>query len=97
MTKDELKQKFTRIAEWRRQKAAEHPDDHRDAQAAMVLDRLASSVDEIKDHDFEAYNELLEGNTELQADLLMGVGFGWWPKSAEEFIETYIANRKSHR
>ena len=47
MTDDEIRETlrldFEQTADWRRSKAAEHPEDSRNLEAAALLDKLAAS------------------------------------------------------
>jgi hypothetical protein len=51
MTDDEIREAlrldFEQTADWRRSKAAEHPEDSRNLEAAALLDKLAASVETV--------------------------------------------------
>ena len=87
---------FAGKAEWRRQKAVEHPDDKRNL--ATIFDRLARSVDGVPRTTLNAFFELYEDyeGDELSEDLRQ-VGFYSDPKTAEDFCRSYIASRTSER
>ena len=89
---------FAGKAEWRRQKAVEHPDDERNLEAATIFDRLARSVDGVPRTTLNAFFELYEDyeGDELSEELRQ-VGFHSDPKTAEDFCRSYIASRTSER
>lgn len=92
---DWLQNDFKRTAEWRRQKAAEHPDDERNAEAAVLLDRLAATVEDADPISLSRYQHLFTDDdpdvTERQNDALREVGFHRWPKDAEDFLTDFLA------
>ena len=89
---------FEGKAEWRKQKAAEHPDDKRNLEAATILDRLAKSVDGVPRTTLNAFFELYEDyEGEELSEELRQVGFHSDPKTAEDFCRSYIASRTSER
>ena len=55
-----LREQFEDTARWRREKAKEHPHDERNAEAATILDELATTVDSVDDQTLLAYAQLLE-------------------------------------
>ena len=85
---------FSNTAEWRRQKAAEYPDDTRNKEAAELLGHLASTVPQVETHLLKAYLELWEDcrEAELHNELLRTVGFHWRPKTATEFVREFISH-----
>ena len=89
---------FAGKAEWRRQKAVEHPDDKRNLEAATIFDRLARSVDGVPPTTLNSFFELYEDyeGDELSEELRQ-VGFHSDPKTAEDFCRSYIASRTSER
>ena len=89
----ELRDEFERTATWRREKAAEHPDDTRNAEAAAVLDRLAETAVDVDARLLTAYEELIEGlmESERHSEMLREIGFHSWPSTASEFISRFIA------
>lgn len=91
----ELIEEFQRQAEWRREKAEEHPDDKRNAEAADLFDRLAASARLANPAVVREYRELIDdlAGVEEHTQMLNGIGFTWWPESAEEFCREYIAKR----
>ena len=85
---------FEGKAQWRRQKAVEHPDDKRNLEAATILDRLAKSVDRVPPTTLNSFFELYEDyeGEELNEELRQ-VGFRFDPKTPEDFCRSYIASR----
>lgn len=79
-------------AEWRRRKAAEHPGDTRNAEAAVLLDAIALQVDELDGSDLHrrlsAWNDT-SGHmlSEVVSEKLRQVGFSIWPSTATELVE----------
>jgi hypothetical protein len=89
---------FEGKAEWRRQKAVEHPDNRRNLKAATIFDRLAKSVDGVSPTTLNAFFELYEDyEGEELSEELRQVGFHSDPKTAEDFCRSYIASRTSER
>jgi hypothetical protein len=90
-----LRNDFLGTANWRREKAVEYPADRRDREAAEILDRLASTVDQVEPGLLEVYAELFEDcegdEVERHGELLDEVGFDWDPKTATEFVQRFIA------
>jgi len=85
---------FEGKAQWRRQKAVEHPDDKRYLEAATILDRLAKSVDSVPPTTLNSFFELYEDyEGEELSEELRQVGFHSDPKTAEDFCRSYIASR----
>ena len=84
---------FEGKAQWRRQKAVDHPD-KRNLEAATILDRLAKSVDRVPPTTLNSFFELYEDyeGEELNEELRQ-VGFHFDPKTAEDFCRSYIASR----
>jgi hypothetical protein len=97
MTKTELaellKNGFLNTADWRREKAAEYPDDKRNLEAVTALERLADTVDQIEPDLLGAYIELWEDAIEAEeySEMLRTIGFQWEPKTATEFVREFIA------
>ena len=85
---------FEGKAQWRRQKAVEHPDDKGNLEAATILDRLAKSVDSVPPTTLNSFFELYEDyeGDELSEELRQ-VGFHSEPKTAADFCRSYIASR----
>jgi hypothetical protein len=89
---------FEGKAQWRRQKAVEHPDDRRNLEAAAILDRLAKSVDSVPPTTLNSFFELYEDyEGEELGEELRQVGFHSDPKTAEDFCRSYIAGRNIGR
>jgi hypothetical protein len=94
----ELRDDFKEQAEWRREKAKQNPDDKRHLEAATICDRLAATVDAIPEDVFLAFSECPDVDdglldVERWAEMLRYVGFGSSPKSAEDFVRSFIADR----
>ena len=53
----ELRDDFKEQAEWRREKAEQHPNDKRHLEAAAIFDRLATAVDAIPQDVFRTFSE----------------------------------------
>ena len=85
---------FEGQAEWRRQKAAEYPDDKHNLEAATIFDRLAKSVADVPPAILNAFFELYEDyeGDELSEQLRM-VGFQSDPKTADDFCKSCIASQ----
>lgn len=95
MDRQELKDEFLRQAEWRSQKAIEHPHDARNEEAANLYLRLAESVDRCPQEVIAAAGELFDDlpDAEVWLDAMNKIGFHSWPESAEEFCRAFIADR----
>ena len=97
----ELRDDFKEQAEWRRAKAEQYPDDKRHLEAAAIFDRLAATVDAIPQDVFIAFSKLEVDDGLLDVEqwtqMLREVGFGSSPKSAEEFVRFFIADRMMRR
>src|SRR5271166_4766315 len=57
---DQLEIELSNAAEWRREKAIEHPNDGRNVEAAKILDRLSQTVKQVEPTILAAYAELFE-------------------------------------
>ncbi len=99
----ELRDVFKEEAEWRREKAKQHPNDERHLWAAAILDRLAATVDAIPQDVFLAFSEpgpdVADGllDVERWTEMLREVGFGSSPETAEDFVKSFIADRTARR
>jgi hypothetical protein len=97
----ELRDDFKEQAEWRREKAEQHPDDKRQLEAAAIFDRLAATVDAIPQDVLIAFSKLEVDDglldVERWTEMLCDVGFGLSPKTAEEFVRSFIADRMMRR
>ena len=97
----ELQDDFKEQAEWRREKAEQHPADERNLKAAAVFDQLNATVDAIPQDVFRAFSEpdvddgLLD--VERWTEMLRDVGFSSSPETAEEFVRSFIADRMMRR
>jgi hypothetical protein len=93
----ELRDDFKEQAEWRREKAKQYPDDERQLEAAAIFDRLAATVDDIPQDTFSTFStpDVNDGllDVERWTEMLRDVGFGLSPKSSEEFVRAFIADR----
>jgi hypothetical protein len=89
-------------AEWRRQKAAQFPNDRRNLQAAEELERLSREIDRLKDSDIEreiseatdSITNIDDGDawlsiSESVSEGLRSVGFHDSYSTATEFLEWY--------
>ena len=85
---------FQSAAEWRRRTFQELPDDPRNAEAALLLDRLAETVAEVPDRTLEALAVAYANGTpdliQAERELVRDVGFGRAPRSATEFLNDVI-------
>jgi hypothetical protein len=97
----ELQDDFKEQAEWRREKAEQHPADERNLKAAAVFDQLAATVDAIPQDVFRAFSELDVDDglldVERWTEMLRDVGFSSSPETAEEFVRSFIADRMMRR
>jgi hypothetical protein len=67
---------FEGKAQWRRQKAVEHPGDKRNLEAVTIFDRLAKSVDGVSPTTLNSFFELYEDyEGEELSEELRQVGF----------------------
>ncbi|MBX3436258.1 MAG: hypothetical protein KF861_02125 [Planctomycetaceae bacterium] len=93
----ELEKEFERQAEWRRDKAAQYPEDDRNMEAAAMLDELVRSVAEcptdVIDDTGKLFADLPAG--EDWAEMLQGVGYHYVPISAEQFCRDFISRQTS--
>jgi hypothetical protein len=89
----ELKETFEMQAEWRRQKAAEYPDDSRNTEAAKIFDRLAATVENVPPDVLAAYEELFDDlpDVEVHQEMLRQVGFYTSYDNAEDFVREFIS------
>jgi hypothetical protein len=92
---EELKLLFEMQAEWRRDKARQHPGDARNIEAADIFDRLAATAASVPADVLAAYYELFEDlpDVEEEQEMLRRVGFYSKPSNAEEFVRKFIARR----
>jgi hypothetical protein len=95
-------------ASWRREKADQYPNDHRNVIAAEILERLMEEVGKLNKDSLllrqleKIDEELLEITDDLfslsgdLSDYHRGIGFHSFPESAEEYltdlIDIYSAN-----
>ena len=88
-----------RRQERRPEKAAEDPDDERNLEAAELLDRLASTVDQIDSGMLRAYGELCEDllENEAEQEALRAVGFHSAPQNAGVFVSALISKWPGRR
>jgi hypothetical protein len=66
--REQLKTKLEEQAEWRRRKAVEW-EDHRNIEAAELLDRLAATVADVPQHLLDAYQAAFERHDTLDVIL----------------------------
>ena len=98
----ELQEVFKEQAEWRREKAKQHPADKRYPEAAAVFDRLAVTVNAIPEDIFVAFSESSDVDdglldVERWSEMLRDVGFQSAPKNAEDFVRSFIADRTTRQ
>jgi hypothetical protein len=101
VVRSELRDDFKEQADWRRETAEQHPDDKRHLEAAAIFDRLAATVDTIPQDVFRAFSkpDVNDGllDVERWTEMLRDVGFGSSPKTADEFVRSFIADRMMRR
>jgi hypothetical protein len=99
----ELRDVFKEQAEWRREKAKQHPNDERNLKAAAIFDRLAATVDAIPQDVFLVFSDLGPDvddgllDVERWTEMLRDVGFSSSPETAEDFVRSFIADRTVRR
>ncbi len=99
----ELQDIFKEQAAWRREKAEQYPDGKRHVEAAAIFDRLAATVDAIPQDVFVAFSQPGPGVTdglldvERWTEMLRDVGVGSSPKTAEDFVKSFIVDRADRR
>ena len=99
--REELQDDFKERAGWRREKAEQYPDDKRHLETAAIFDRLAATVDGIPQDVFRTFSEpdVNDGllDVEQWTKMLHEVGFSSSPKTADEFVRSFIADRMMRR
>jgi hypothetical protein len=93
---ESLRLDFGETARWRREKAAEHPEDSRNIEAAELLDRLAKTIKDVDPTLLDTYGALWDDevqDSEQHSEMLRLIGFHFFPQTAEEFVKQYIADR----
>jgi hypothetical protein len=97
--RDVLEDAFLDTARWRREKATEYPNDERNLEAAALLDRLATTVDQVEPELLAAYAKLHDDycDIETHSEMLRAIGFDSAPETASEFVAKFIskAGRKA--
>jgi hypothetical protein len=91
--KEHLRLDFECVADWRRRKAQEYPDDRRYVEAAQELDVLALTVDRVAPEILTVYAELFEDggdDDEKHDEMLRGIGFSSSYSSATEYVQKFI-------
>jgi hypothetical protein len=91
--KEHLRLDFECVADWRRRKAQEYPDDRRYVEAAQELDVLALTVDRIAPEILTVYAELFEDgddDDEKHDEMLRAIGFSSSYSSATEYVQAFI-------
>jgi hypothetical protein len=90
----ELQDDFKEQAAWRREKAERYPDDKRHLEAAAIFDRLAATVGAISQDVFRTFSDLGVNDGLLDVErwtqMLRDGGFGSSPKTAEDFVRSFI-------
>jgi hypothetical protein len=94
----DLQDVFKEQAEWRREKAKRYPIEEHNLEAAAIFDRLAATVDAIPQDVFVALSELRNVDdglldVERWTEMLCDVAFSSSPKTAEDFVRSFIADR----
>ena len=83
--------------------AKQYPHDERYLAAATIFDRLAATVDDIPQDLFLAFSEpgpdVTDGllDVERWTEMLRDVGVGSSPKTAEDFVKSFIVDRADRR
>src|SRR6478672_5668926 len=93
---ESLRLDFGETARWRREKAAEHPEDSSNVEAAELLDRLAKTIKDVDPTLLDAYGSLWDDDvqdSEQHSEMLRLIGFQSFPQTAEEFVKEYITKR----
>jgi hypothetical protein len=67
--------------------------DAADPTRISILRELSATTSDIPAAMIEAYWEIFEGlrDTELEHEMLRGIGTFWWPESATNFVERFIS------
>lgn len=112
MTDFDLKGEFLETARWRKEKAAEYPDDGRNELAVKLLTALAADADNVSEaleREFQsAYeqsyfarhpddNDYDDEGISAWGERLRNIGFGYEPKTAEEFVRDAINLFSAHQ
>ena len=95
---ESLRLDFGETARWRREKAAAHPEDSRNVEAAELLDGLAKTIKDVDPTLLDAYGALWDDgiqDSEQHRELLQLIGFHFFPQTAEEFVKEYISRSGS--
>jgi hypothetical protein len=93
-----LREGFEDTAEWRREKATEYrPEDQRNVGAALSLDRLAKTVDQVDPKLLAVYGEEFDDpdafqHQELLNEMLRQIGFDSDYETATDFLQAFINN-----
>jgi hypothetical protein len=85
-------------AYWRRGKAIEFPDDHRNLQAACELDRLAVEITALEGSELHKQLDKFFEDEEgvlialpIINEILRQIGFSRWCETGEELLEDIVA------
>jgi hypothetical protein len=93
---DALREEFLDTARWRREKAAEYPDDERNLAAAQTLERLAETVGQIDSELLAVFSEEFHDDIfdtyGLFCEMLRETGFETDYETAAEFVRSFISN-----
>lgn len=91
-------------AHWRLSKVDEFPDDHRNIEAATILERLASELRALEGTDHhrrlaQLAEELAEDGhfSRVLSDLTRAIGFHSFPASAADFLDELLRNLEEER
>ena len=80
---ESLRLDFGETARWRREKAAEHPEDSRNIEAAKLLDRLAKTIKDVDPTLLDTYGALWDDevqDSEQHSEMLRLLAFTSSPK-----------------
>lgn len=100
--REDLRNELHYQAEWRLQKALEHPDDERNHEAARELTELSKSVANVPDSVIAAYVSARGGEdayraSEIWSEMTRRVGFSAQYDSAAAMIEDFLNALSSER
>ena len=94
---DSLALMLESIAEWRREKARDFPEDARNLEAAELLEKLAAECrnTEAEGEHFKAWSAFWETEgyraSEAASSCLKEIGFHSWPSDIEDLCRNFMA------
>src|SRR5262249_51561060 len=100
LTRNMLTGELEDQAQWRRRKAAEYPDDHRNLDSAEEYERLAKTVKDIPDDLLVAYSEAFEDmpDSERWQEMLKDIFRGFWsPDNATELVQAFVDAKREEQ